>query len=87
MPGIGICKKKIDMNPVSESVRYGGFGGYGGYRYPFGIDGYGGDRYRYTVFKCNICILYLYPNRYKPGIGIIPIYRYWYRILGILVSV
>ena len=33
IPGIGICMKKIGMNPVS--VRYGR---YGGYRYRFGID-------------------------------------------------
>ena len=57
-------------------VRYGR---YGGYWYRFGIDmgdiGIG-NPVSYRVFKCNICIIYLYQNRYEPGIGIIPIYRF-----------
>ena len=61
-------------------VRYGR---YGGYWYRFGIDmgdiGIG-NPVSYRVFKCNICIIYLYQNWYEPGISIIPIYRFRFGI-------
>ena len=88
IPGIGICMKKIGMNQVSASDRYGG---YLGYRYRFGMGDFGhigiGISVSYRFLKGNIC-------KQLPGIGIIQIYWYhtdisvsvWW-ILGISVSV